>query len=45
MSKSVADVVAMAKLLVVSFEGEKAMRQDIQLCLLGVEERSTQKNN
>ena len=44
---SVEEVVsmAMARLLVVLFEDEKAMRQDIQLCLLVVEKRSTQKNN
>ena len=35
---------AMARLLVVLFEDEKAMRQDIQLCLLVVEEKSTQRN-
>ena len=40
---SVAEVVsmAMARLLAVLFEDEKAMRQDIQLCLLVVEKRST----
>ncbi len=40
---SVEEVVsmAMARLLVVLFEDEKAMRQDIQLCLLVVEKRST----
>ena len=40
---SVAEVVsmAMAELLVVLFEDGKAMRQDIQLCLLVVEKRST----
>ncbi len=38
---SVAEVVsmAMAKLLVVLFEDEKAMRQDIQLSLLVVEKK------
>ncbi len=38
---SVAEVVsmAMAKLLVVMFEDEKAVRQDIQLCLLVVEKK------
>ena len=43
---SIVEVVsmAMAKLLVVLFEDEKAMRQDIQLCLLVVEKRSTWKN-
>ncbi len=43
MSKSVADVVAMAKLLVVLFKDEKAMRQDIQLCLLVVEKKDRRK--
>ena len=38
---SVEEVVsmAMARLLVVLFEDEKAMRQDIQLCLLVVEKK------